>query len=187
MYSKFVTVFKVIRPPVLIQLTSFYTQDLLLSYIQPSSPGSPHSSVVPTHKSLHQFHIASFHYYTNILCLSRDPSRVPYSLGSSTVGSYSTLGLVMSPCFVFVLSFQCRKWQMVNSSSKRPIMFKDKIKKNGNRVNLDHVYQQLHRGSYKLISEEERVLWISTSPLARRLQTLSTCYEYLYTFFIPSF
>ena len=180
--------FKVIRPPVLIQLTSFYTQDLLLSHTQPSYPGGPHPSVVPTHNilqffkvttfyilsnsqhpsvdpthnilqffklttsfswsnsqhpsvfqthkilqliqlttsfsfsnsqhpsvvpthnSLYQFHIASFHYYMNILCLSRDPSRVPYSLGSSTVSSHSTPGLVMSPYFVFVLSCRCRNY-----------------------------------------------------------------------------
>ena len=39
-------------PLVLIKLTSFHTQDLLLSHIEPSSPGGPHLSGVPTHNIL---------------------------------------------------------------------------------------------------------------------------------------
>jgi hypothetical protein len=35
-------------------------------------------------------------------------------------------------------------------------MFKDKIQKNGNWVDLDDISLQFHRGSYKLISGEER-------------------------------
>ena len=117
-----------------------------------SCSNSQHPTVVQTHNSLHQIHTALFYHYMNILCLSRDLSRIAYSLGSSTVGSHPTSGLDM--CLHF--SFSCclvdveimRDDQPFSQTSNQ--MFKNKIQKNGNRVDLDGIFLQLHRGSYKL-------------------------------------
>jgi len=94
-----------------------------------SCSNSQHPTVVQTHNSLHQIHIALFHHCMNILCLSRDLSRLAYSLGSSTVGSHPTPGLDI--CLHF--SFSCCLVDVENMTDGIPFfqtsrqVFKDKM------------------------------------------------------------
>ena len=122
-----------------------------------SCSNSQYPTEVHTHKSFHQNHIALFPHYMNILCLSRDFCLVTYSLGSSTVGSHPTPGLDIFIHF----SFSCCLVDVQVMTDGLPFfqtslhVFKDKIQKNGNWLDLDRISLQLHRVSYKLISEGE--------------------------------